>query len=127
METTDKSTHNKGGRPKKALKKNQRITVKCTFLDKTAIAGKAKALNLTVSEFLLGLGLTGQVDTRQRTLPGPVLDLQARLLPIGHNLNQLTKILHGKTDLFSTADREQLQKVLAALEDVLTLIKGYWQ
>jgi hypothetical protein len=127
MEATDKNTCNKGGRPKKVLKKNQRITVKCTNLDKATIEGKSKLAELTVSEFLLELGLTGQVDTRQRVIPGPLLDLKASLLPIGNNLNQLTKIFHGKPNLFTAADLEQLQKVLGTLQEVLALIKGYWQ
>lgn len=127
METTDKSTRNKGGRPKKVLKKNQRITVKCTYLDKTAITGKAKLADLTVSEFLLELGLTGQVDTRQRTLPGELLELKGLLLPIGKNLNQLTKILNGKPTLFTDDDRNQLRRVMDLLEDLLTKIKDFWK
>lgn len=55
-------TNNKGGRPPKALKRNKALTVKCTTIEQTLIASKAKQAGITVSEYLRTIGLNGKID-----------------------------------------------------------------
>lgn len=75
MENTNNTTKNGGGRPDKAIKKNQLLGVKCTLLDRNKILLNANQANLSVSEYLLQMGLTGKIDTKHRALPPDVLEL----------------------------------------------------
>jgi hypothetical protein len=64
MEEANKPIRNKGGRPKKEVKKGQRIPIKCTSYEKVVIKAKAQKAGFTVSEYLLQLGLNGQVGSK---------------------------------------------------------------
>ena len=61
MEEQRTVTRNKGGRPKKAVKKDQILAVKCSLFERKAIEARAKSVNLTVSEYLREMALTGKV------------------------------------------------------------------
>ncbi len=118
---------NKGGRPKKDVKKTQIITLKCTSYDKMIIAAKAKSVNLTVSEYLLQMGKEGQVDSRVKTLPKEVLSLTGELNHIGANLNQLAKKHNSVTDVLTPLDRADLLVLCKKIKELVTLIRNYLQ
>ncbi len=69
MEQVKKYTKNKGGRPQKAVKKDQLLAIKCTMVQRKTIEAKAKMANITVSDFLRQSGLSGENDTRKKSFP----------------------------------------------------------
>jgi SAM-dependent MidA family methyltransferase len=89
--TGEKENKNKGGRPKKAIRKNRTITVKCSSLDKLMIRVNAQTAKMTVSEFLRELGLNRKIDSHIKELPKEVLEMRNRLNQIAANLNQVAK------------------------------------
>ena len=50
METGKTFTTNKGGRPKKAVRKDHVLTLKCSLTEKCIIEVKAKKSGLTISQ-----------------------------------------------------------------------------
>jgi hypothetical protein len=50
MEQQNAQTKNKGGRPKKAVKKDQLLAVKCSLYERKIIEERAKSVNLSISE-----------------------------------------------------------------------------
>ena len=55
----DYTYHKKGGRPKKAVTKNQQLAVMCTLSERKLIEEKAKTANMSKSEYLRTIGLPG--------------------------------------------------------------------
>ncbi len=51
MEEQNVITRNKGGRPKKTIKRDQLMAVKCTLYERKAIEARAKSVNLSISEY----------------------------------------------------------------------------
>ena len=49
---------NRGGRPRKQVKKTEQLAVMCTPVDRLVIKAKAREANLTISEYLLQAGKT---------------------------------------------------------------------
>ncbi len=91
VKASEKGNRNKGGRPKKAIRKNKTITVKCSALDKLMIKVKAKEMNMSVSEFLRETGLNRKIDSHIKELPKEVLEMRNRLNQVAANLNQVAK------------------------------------
>ncbi|WP_298731613.1 mobilization protein [uncultured Chitinophaga sp.] len=127
MEKANKPIRNKGGRPKKELTKGQRIPIKCTSYEKMVIKAKAKKAGFTVSEYLLQLGLNGQVDSKVKMLPKEVLALTGTLNHNAANLNQLAKKHNSVTDVLTLLDRLDLLTLCKELKDLVTLVKNYLQ
>lgn len=80
---------NKGGRPKKTVKRSHRLRVACTTLELVIIEEKAKQVQLTISEFLREAALNNQVIAKQKTLPKEVLGFTANLNHLAANINSL--------------------------------------
>lgn len=126
MEQVEKRSKNKGGRPKKAIKKGESITVKCCLFDKKAIKARVKTVGLTPSEYLLKLGLTGQIDTRQKVLPKEVLELKALLNHLAANVNQIAK-KRNSNEVLDAIDRANLLTLESQVKEVVSQIKNYLQ
>src|SRR5690349_18384634 len=62
-------TRNKGGRPKKAIRRDEQLAVMCTLVERKVIEYKAKISDVSVSEYLRTLGVKGQVGRKIKTLP----------------------------------------------------------
>ncbi len=124
MEEIKSNTKNKGGRPKKAIKKNQVLSVKCSILDRKVIAAKAKLSNCSVSEYLLTMGLTGKIDTRKNVLPKEVLQLTGTLNHTAANLNQIAKKRNGVEEL-SVLERADLKIQSGEVKRLTEQIKNY--
>ena len=69
MEEQKTTTRNKGGRPKKAIKKDQLLAVKCSLFERRAIEARAKSANLNTSEYLREIALTGKLTGGKRPCP----------------------------------------------------------
>lgn len=63
----EEDKRNKGRRPRKKIKKECYITIKCTLYEKKIIESKAKAFHLNTSEYLRELGLTGKINQQNIT------------------------------------------------------------
>src|ERR1700754_398814 len=53
MEEVKQVSKKMGGRPKKPIKRDQVMHLKCTLIDRKVIQAKAKLANMTVSDYLL--------------------------------------------------------------------------
>lgn len=126
MEELQNNPKNQGGRPKKIIKRNQLMAIKCTLLERKVIESKAKSAGLTVSEYLRELGLTGKIDMRNKTLPAEALMMMAEFRHIGANMNQAAKKRNGNEQL-TALERAELaagsKRVYALAEE----IKSYLQ
>ena len=84
-------TRNRGGRPKKPLKQREFIGVKCSLVEKIILKQKAKAVGLSLSEYLRETGLNGQVVRRTKAIPKEILHFTGTLNHLAANLNQIAK------------------------------------
>ena len=76
MEGKGEEKKRRGGRPKKLVKRDQLLGVKCTLLERTTIEQIAKSFALTVSDFLRTTALLSPGDVKpKRVLPKEVLEM----------------------------------------------------
>jgi hypothetical protein len=122
MEEQKPSTRNKGGRPKKAVKKDQLIAVKCSLFERRAIEARAKSANLSVSEYLREIALTGKIDRREKALPKEVLALTGTLNHMAANLNQIAKKRNSNEEL-NALERAELKVQSGELKGIAKQIK----
>lgn len=116
----------KGGRPRKAVKRDQLLGVKCTLVERRAIEAKSKSVNLTVSEYFRQMGLTGKIDSRNFALPKEVLQLQGTLNHTAANINQIAK-KKNSNEPFDSFERALAQQALREIIQLVRTIKAYFQ
>ena len=104
MEELEKKLKNKGGRPVKAIKKSRVLTLKCSNYERMIIQAKAKKVNLTLSEYLREMALSGKVSLQGKALPKEVLEMTGTLNHMAANLNQLAKKSNGVTEVLTKTD-----------------------
>lgn len=126
MEQQKLPIKNKGGRPKKAVKKDQLMAIKCTLDECRLIKERAKNANLTVSEFLREIGLTGKIDVREKPFPQEVLSLSGTMNHVAANLNQIAKKRNSGDEL-SPLDRANLNILSREYKELATQIKSFIQ
>jgi hypothetical protein len=126
MEQQEKQTKSKGGRHKKAVKKDQLISVKCSSYERRVIVGKAKSANVTTSEYMREIALAGKIDRREKALPPEVLQLSAMLNHMAANLNQIAKKRNGIEEL-TALERANLKVQSAELKHLAAKIKSHLQ
>ena len=114
----------KGGRPKKAVKCDQKLTVMCTLIERKVIEAKARLALLTVSEYFRKIALGGKIDSRQRVLPKEVLVLTATLNHMAANLNQIAKKRNGIDEL-NALERAELDYFSRQFKSLANDIKNY--
>jgi hypothetical protein len=117
---------NKGGRPQKKIKRQQLLGVKCSLVERRIIEVKAKQAQLTVSEYLREMGLTGKIDSRQKALPKEVLQLITLINHSNGLLNQIAKKMNSLMPL-AEFDMDALELLCRELKDAVILIKNHVQ
>ena len=117
---------NKGGRPRKAVKKDQLLGVKCTLIERRAIEAKAKSVNLTVPEYFRQMGLTGRIDSRNIPLPKEVLQMQGTLNHLAANINQIAK-KKNSNEPFDSFERAYAQQALGETIRLVRAMKTYYE
>ena len=117
-------TRNKGGRPQKAVKKDQILSVKCSFMERKTIRAKANLANRTVSEYLRELGLNSKIVRQEKTLPKEILQFTATLNHLAANLNQIAKKRNGIEEL-TALERAGLEMQSRELKTLAETIKNY--
>jgi hypothetical protein len=126
MEEQRTVTRNKGGRPKKAVKKDQILAVKCSLFERRAIEARAKSTNLTVSEYLREMALTGKIDRRQKVFPKEVLAMSGTFNHIAANLNQIAKKRNSGEEL-NALERAELKVQSGEMKALASQVKSYLQ
>lgn len=126
MEQQIAQTKNKGGRPKKAVKKDQLLTVKCSLYERRAIEALAKSANLSVSEYLREIAMTGKIDMREKALPPEVLELKGNLNHLAANFNQIAKKRNSNEEL-TALERADLKVWMREIKEVVTRIEIHYQ
>jgi len=126
MEQQNVTVRNKGGRPAKAIKKDQVMAIKCSLYERKVIGAKAKSSGLSVSEYLRELGLNAKISRRNRALPKEVLMLMATLNHLAANLNQIAKKRNSMDEL-SPLERADLTVQSKHLKELAGQIKSYLQ
>jgi hypothetical protein len=126
MEEQKITTRNKGGRPKKAIKKDQLLAVKCSLFERRAIEARAKSANLTVSEYLREIAMTGKIDRREKVLPKEVLEKIGTINHVAANVNQIAKKRNSGEEL-NALERASLKVISGELKGAAVQIKIYLQ
>ena len=125
MESNKTGKKSKGGRPRKVVKRDQLLGVKCTFLERKTIEHKAKENILSVSEYLRELGLNSVATTRkQKSLPKEVLLFTGTLNHIAANINQIA-YRRNRGDAITALERLELLQLEIEIKAVLATIKSY--
>lgn len=113
MATSKENTtvkRSKGGRPKKEIKKDQFLGVKCSLVERKVIENKAGQFGLTVSEYLRKLGLSGKIDMKLKALSKEILHFTGTLNHMAANLNQIAK-KRNSNDQLNALERAQLEQM----------------
>jgi hypothetical protein len=116
----------KVGRPKQAVCRSQQLAVMCTLLERKVIEHKAKASNMSTSEFLRTLALEGQVDRKIKVLPKEVLLFTATLNHLAANMNQVAKKRNNGEEL-NAIERAGLNVTGEQIKQLAKDIKKYLQ
>lgn len=117
---------NRGGRPEKPIKRNQQLAVMCTTLERKVIESKARAANVSISEFLRTPAMEGQVDRKIKVLPKEVLLFTATLNHLAANINQIAKKRNQNNPL-SAPEWEDLRMLVGSIKTLVTDIKKFLQ
>jgi len=123
-EVKKQAVKNKGGRPKKNIKQDAFIGVKCSLVEKTVLRQKAKALGLSLSEFLREAGLKGQAVSKMKALPKEVLFFTGTLNHLAANLNQVAK-KRNRMDVLNALERADLNELSVRVKQLAIDIKKY--
>ncbi|WP_428228624.1 plasmid mobilization protein [Flavobacterium sp.] len=115
---------NRGGRPKKVIKRDQLMAIKCTLYERKIIESKAKKVNLTVSEYLREIGLMARIDYRNKVLPKEILSFTGVLNHMAANLNQIAKKRNSNDEL-SPLERAELKVQSGQVKDLAVQIKKF--
>jgi hypothetical protein len=124
MEEAKQYTRNKGGRPKKDVRKDQLLGVKCSLVERKVIEAKAKLANLSISEYLREMGMIGRIDRREKAIPKEVLQLTGTINHLAANLNQIAKKRNGIEEL-NVLERAELKIQSGELKRLAEEIKNY--
>lgn len=126
MEQVKRHIRNKGGRPKKTIKKDQLLAIKCTLVERKIIEAKAKMVGTTVSDYLRQSGISGKIGSPKKSIPTQVLQLTGTLNHLAENLNQIAKKRNGMEQL-DAFERAALELQSRELKSLATTIKNYLQ
>ena len=127
MEKSIENTyHKKGGRPKKAVTKNQQLAVMCTLIERKLIEEKAQTANMSKSEYLRTIGLSGKIDIRIKVLPKEVLFFTATLNHMAANMNQIAHKRNCNYEL-NAIERAELNVLSQQVKQLVIDIKSYLQ
>jgi hypothetical protein len=120
----DHTYHKKGGRPRKAVTKNQQLAVMCTLEERKLIEEKAETANMSKSEYLRTIGLSGKIDIKIKVLPKEVLFFTATLNHLAANMNQIAHKRNCNDEL-TEVERAELNALSQQVKGLVDDIKSY--
>ena len=121
-EPKKQSGRNKGGRPRKTIKQKEVISVKCSLIEKIMLKQKAKAIGISLSEYLRQGGLNGQAVSKIKAFPKEILLFTATLNHLAANLNQVAKKRNGIDEL-NALERANLNLLSVQVKQLAVDIK----
>jgi uncharacterized protein (DUF2225 family) len=124
MEQNENIRKKKGGRPKKSIKKDQLLPVKCDKEEMKKIEDRARMVGFSVSKFMRKIAVNGQIDRREIIFPREVLQLIGKLNHAAAYLNQIAKKRNGIDEL-NALERATLQIQSRDLKKLAEDIKNY--
>ena len=117
---------NKGGRPKKDIRRDEQLAVMCTLVERKVIEHKAKVASISISEYLRTLGMEGQVDMKIKTLAKEVLEYKGILSHMAANLNQVAK-KRNREEPFNDMERDEFMMLCKDIQQLIKQIGNYLQ
>lgn len=111
---------NKGGRPKKAVKRDEQLAVMCNTVERKLIEIKAGKANLTKSEFLRLMGLEGKVFVKE--YPKEILKFIGVMNHIAANLNSISK-KRNYNEVLNENERVQLHELSINIQQLIEQIR----
>lgn len=124
MEQNEIIKKKKGGRPKKAIKKDQLLPIKCDKEERKKIEERARMVGFSVSRFMREIAINGHIDRREIIFPREVLQLMGKLNHAAAYLNQIAKKRNGIDEL-NALERASLQIQSRDLKQLAEDIKNY--
>lgn len=124
MQQAESRKNSKGGRPKKVVRQNYFIGIKCTLIEKTYLKQKAKMAGLSLSEFVRDTALKGQAVRQIKTIPKEILAFTATLNHLAANINQLAKKCNQNYFL-DEAETASVQQLPEAIKQLAISIKNH--
>lgn len=121
-ETKKERARNKGGRPKKAIRRKEFIGVKCTLVEKIMLKQKARMIGVSLSEYLRQTGLNGQAVSKIKAYRKEILQFTGTLNHLAANVNQVAKKRNGIDEL-NALERADLNVLSGQLKQLATDIK----
>ena len=115
---------NKGGRPPKAIKQKEVIPIKCSLVEKIVLKQKAKAIGISLSDYLRQTGLHGQAVSRTKAFPKEILLFTGTLNHLAANLNQIAKKRNGIDEL-NAFERSNLNLLSGQVKQLAIDIKKW--
>jgi hypothetical protein len=97
----------KVARPKKEIKKRKKLTAHCTIGEALTIKAKAEMCRLSVSEYLLKVGLEKNVEAK---LSKVEIEIYRKLVGMANNVNQIAK-RGNQTGIIDEEDLIDLMKI----------------
>jgi|SRR5665213_3119299 len=116
----------RGGRPKQAVTKNQQLAVMCTPTERKLIEEKAKTANMSKSEYLRTIGLSGKIDMKIKVLSKELLFFTATLNHVAANMNQIAHKRNCNDEL-TAIERAELNFLSQQVKQLVNDIKSYLQ
>src|SRR4029078_12755579 len=124
MEKTTNNNRKKGGRATKAVKQKYLLGVKCNLVEKKFILQNAKAVGVSVSEFLRNVGLKRHPVRKLKVLPQEVLLGLGTMNHMSANLHQIgTK--RNRFDELNALEKAGLTQLASELKKLVADIKNY--
>lgn len=117
------TSKNKGGRPKKAIKRDQQLATMCSVTERIIIEYKAKKSGCSTSQFLRELALRGQVVSKTKAIPKDFSSMISTLNHMAANLNQLAK-KNNRGDSLNASEKIQLNEMADDLKKFIQNIKN---
>jgi hypothetical protein len=127
MESQEKKARSKGGRPKKAVRKDKILTMKCTSYERFIIGEKARQAALSLSEYTVQMAMNGRIDRHEKVLPREILDLTGTINHLAANLNQIARKRNTGIEELTLTERISLQAQSEELKGIAVKIKRYLQ
>jgi predicted DNA binding CopG/RHH family protein len=116
MESEERHTKRKGGRPKKAVKKDAVTAVRFTKIEYAVVKQKASKAGLCISVYIRQMAVNGKVTPRINEEQSHFV---RQLAGMANNLNQLAKKAHQegllKAMLYFEGYRNQLDELINRL------------
>lgn len=120
------SFKNKGGRPKKTIKRDQQLAVMCSLTERKLIEHRAKKMGSNTSRYLRELALKGQVGSSVKTIPKEISSLPATLNRMASNLNQLAR-KNNRNEAFSNQEKLELQTLSSNIKELSVRLNHFLQ